>query len=303
MKKAYATLLCASLMSTAVFSAEVPLKVVASFSILGDLIKEVGGEGVDVTTIVGPNADAHVFEPTPQTGKLLVQADMLFINGLDFETWLPRLVEASNYRGVVVTASRGINPRTLTQDGKPMQDPHAWLSVPHARLYVKNIEEALCAKAPLKCNVFQERSKAYDTRLGALDQWIHTRFKAIPDAARVVITAHDAFSYFAKTYNVRVLAPQGINTQAEASAWDVAALIDQIRTLKVKTLFVENMASPKLIAQIAQETGARMGDTLYSDALSEKGACCDTYVKLMTHNVDLLAKAMGEAGKTPPPAN
>lgn len=301
MKNAYATLLCASLMSTTAFSAEVPLKVVASFSILGDLVKEVGGESVDVTTIVGPNADAHVFEPTPQTGKLLVQADMLFINGLDFETWLPRLVEASNYRGVVVTASRGINPRTLTQDGKPMQDPHAWLSVPHARLYVKNIEEALCAKAPLKCKVFQERSKAYGARLHTLDQWIHTRFKAIPDAARVVITAHDAFSYFAKTYNVRVLAPQGINTQAEASAWDVAALIDQIRALKVKTLFVENMASPKLIAQIAQETGARMGDTLYSDALSEKDACCDTYVKLMEHNVDLLTKAMAEAGKTPPP--
>lgn len=272
-----------------------PLTIVASFSILADLVQEVGGKDVEVTPIVGPNADAHVFEPTPQTGKLLLSADLLFVNGLDFETWLPRLVEASGFKGPVITASQGLKARTLTQDGKQARDPHAWLSVPHVRLYVKNIEAALCKAAPQNCPTFQENAKRYDAALEALDKDIRASFVKIPVTQRIVITAHDAFSYFAGTYTVRVLAPQGISTQAEASAWDVAALIDQIRALKVKTLFVENMASPKLIAQIAQETGARMGETLYSDALSQKGGCCDSYLKLMRHNVALLTRAMEEA--------
>lgn len=271
-----------------------PLKVLTSFTILKDYVEQIGKEQVQVDTIVGPNADAHVFEPTPETGKKLLSAQLLVVNGLGFEGWMDRLTSASGYKGDLCVASQTIRARTLSQDNKVTQDPHAWMSVPNARLYVKNITNALCKTGPEHCATFKNNAQKYDIQLAQLDQQIRTLLKNIPQEKRLFITAHDAFSYFSQTYNVKVLAPMGISTLSEPSAWNVAALIDQIRTLKVKTIFVENMANPKLMQQISQETGARIGDTLYSDALSTPQGPAPTYLALMLHNVHLLTSAMGE---------
>jgi zinc/manganese transport system substrate-binding protein len=271
-----------------------PLKILTSFTILKDFVEQVGREHVQVDSIVGPNADAHVFEPTPETGKKLLRAQLLVVNGLGFEGWMDRLTSASGYKGDICVASQTISARTLAQDKKITQDPHAWMSVPHARIYVDNITNALCKADPIHCADFQKNAKEYDTKLEVLDQHVRTLIKDIPPEKRLFITAHDAFSYFAQTYGVKVLAPMGISTLSEPSAWNVAALIDQIRALKVKTIFVENMANPKLMQQISQETGARIGDTLYSDALSTPEGPAPTYLALMNHNMRLLASAMME---------
>ena len=271
-----------------------PLNILTSFTILKDFVEQVGKEHVQVDTIVGPNADAHVFEPTPETGKKLLRAQLLVVNGLGFEGWMDRLTSASGYKGDICVASQTIRARTLSQDKKVTQDPHAWMSVPNARIYVDNITKALCKADPDHCADFQKNAHEYDAKLVALDQHVLTLLKHISPEKRLFITAHDAFSYFAQTYGVKVLAPMGISTLSEPSAWNVAALIDQIRALKVKTIFVENMANPKLMQQISQETSARIGDTLYSDALSTPQGPAPTYLDLMNHNVRLLASAMVE---------
>lgn len=272
-----------------------PLKILTSFTILKDFVEQIGKEHVEVDTIVGPNADAHVFEPTPETGKKLLQAQLLVVNGLGFEGWMDRLTSASGYKGDLCVASHTILARTLSQDNKVTQDPHAWMSVPNARIYVSNITNALCKADPEHCAAFKNNAQEYDTQLARLDEHVRTVLKDIPQEKRLFITAHDAFSYFSQTYGVKVLAPMGISTLSEPSAWNVAALIDQIRTLKVRTIFVENMANPKLMQQISQETGARIGDTLYSDALSTAQGPASSYIALMNHNIQLLATAMTES--------
>ncbi len=271
-----------------------PHKIVTSFTILQDFVQKIGGDFVEVSTIVGPNSDAHVFEPTPQTAALLTTADLVVVNGLGFEAWFDRLRETSEYKGPVCVATEGIEPRTLTQDGHPQHDPHAWLSVPNVKVYIQNIEKALSRLDPAHQDTYQKNAAAYLLKLDDLDTWIREHLAPYPQNARVVITAHDAFFYFAKEYKVKVLAPVGISTQVEPSAWNMAALIQQIKTLGIKTLFIENMTNPKLIHQLADETGASLGETLYSDALSEKNEPAPTYLTLMRRNVTLLGKAMAQ---------
>ncbi|MBA4749425.1 MAG: zinc ABC transporter substrate-binding protein [Alphaproteobacteria bacterium] len=277
-----------------------PFKVVTSFTILQDFVQKIGDDYVEVSAIVGPNSDAHIFEPTPQTVTLLTTADLVVINGLGFEAWFDRLKETSGYIGPVCVATDGIQSRTLTQDGHLQHDPHAWLSVPNAKIYIQNIEKALSLLDPIHKDTYQRNAAAYIDKLEALDLWIRESLAPYPQNARVVITAHDAFFYFATEYKVKVLAPVGISTQVEPSAWNMAALIQQIKALGIKTLFVENMTNPKLINQLADETGASLGETLYSDALSEKNEPAPTYLTLMRHNVTLLGKAMSQMN---PPAD
>ena len=266
-----------------------PLPVVASFSILGDFVREVGGSGVEVSTIVGPNGDAHVYEPTPADGRALARARLVFVNGLGFEGWIDRLIAASKTKAKIVTVSAGVAPR----QGEEGLDPHAWQDVANARRYVENIRDALAAADPERAALYQANATAYLAKLDALDREITTALETIPPARRRIISPHDAFGYFAARYGLEFIAPQGVSTESEASARDVAKIIDAVKANKVAAVFLENIADPRLTQRIAAETGVKIGGTLYSDALSEPGGPASTYIDMMRHNVGELAKALG----------
>lgn len=272
-----------------------PLHVVASFSILGDLAKEVGGTAVEVRSLVGPNGDAHTYQPTPRDAKAIAEADVIFINGLHLEGWMTRLITAAKADSRVVVASQGVKPRTMEdeEEGKII-DPHAWQDVHNTEIYVRNIAQALEKAAPDQAKAIQERADSYEGKLESLDQKIRTTLKAIPQEKRKIITSHDAFGYFGAAYGVTFLAPQGISTEAEPSAANVAKLIRQIKRHGIHEVFIENMTDPRLVKQIAKETHARLGGALYADALSKTDGPAPTYLAMMEQNLALLSHAMQE---------
>ncbi len=266
---------------------EVP-RVVASFSILADMARELVPAGFEVSPLVGPDADAHVFEPRPADGRRLAQAGLVLVNGLGFEGWIDRLVAVSGYRGPVVVASRGVATR---QAGSSV-DPHAWQDLALARRYVDNLAEALAARWPAQAAEIQARRADYQARLQALDAQVRARLGAVPRAQRRVISSHDAFGYFGAAYGVDFLAPQGWSTHSEPSAAAVARLLRQIREQGVRALFVENISDPRLIERIAREGGVKVGGTLYSDALSGPAGPASSYLKMFEHNARALADAL-----------
>jgi zinc/manganese transport system substrate-binding protein len=311
------------------------LNVVATFSILGDIVAEVGGERVEVTTLVGPDGDAHVFQPSPTDGRALAGADVIVANGLGFEGWMERLVEASGTTAALVTASDGIIPIAYGEEDDDHDehaghdhdhahaddeahdhahehehehdhaaeaghdghdhgafDPHAWQSVTNVALYVVNIERGLATADPEGAETYRANAQAYLAELDALDAEVRAAVAALPEERRTVVTSHDAFSYFAADYGLTFLAPQGVSTEAEASARDVAALITQIRDEGIAAVFVESIADRRLLDQIASETDAAIGGTLYSDALSEPDGPAATYLDMMRHNLGQLAGAL-----------
>jgi zinc/manganese transport system substrate-binding protein len=270
-----------------------PLPVVASFSILGDLVKVVGGNRVSVTTLVGPDEDAHVFEPKPSDAKAIAQSKLLVVNGLGFEPWATKLARAAAYQGLTVVASQGVQGRPLADEhGHTESDPHAWQNPNNVVRYVRNIANGLAKADPAGAAQFQANADAYAQKLLTLDAWAKTQFATIPPAKRKLITSHDAFGYFAAQYHIRFLAPQGISTEAEPSAKGVAKLIRQIQREKIRAVFVENMANPKLIAQLSQDAGVTLGAALYADALSGPNQPGATYLEMVRHNVTALAAGL-----------
>ena len=289
---AAALALCAA--TTASLAAD-KLPVMASFSILADLVRVVGGERVVVTTLVEPDKDAHVFEPKPLDAKNMLQTRLLVINGLGFEPWAQKLVKASGYKGQTVVASQGITARTLHADKGHTHaetDPHAWQDPTHVVVYVRNIATALSRLDPAGASSYQSNGDAYIKELQTLDAWAKAQIAALPTDKRKVITSHDAFGYLAAHYQLRFLAPQGVSTEAEPSAKEVAQLIQQIRREKIRAVFVENMGNPKLLAQLAKDAGVTMGPSLYADALSGPDKPGSTYLKMMRHNVTQLVTGM-----------
>ncbi len=297
---------------------ERPLKVVASFSILGDMVARIGGPAVSVRTLVGPGGDAHVFEPSPSDARAMAEADLVIINGLGFEGWIERLVKASGYAGPLAAASADVRPRSLadaeghdphaghdahdahdahhsghkTHQDTEGRDPHAWQDIANGRLYVQAITRALIAAAPADAATFAANARAYDAELAELDAWVRQSIAEIPPEKRRVITSHDAFGYLAAAYGIAFLAPVGLSSEAEASAGSLAALIRQMRTEGIKALFVESIIDPRLIAMLAREAGVPPGEPLYSDALSAPGAGADTYVAMFRHNITALVAGM-----------
>lgn len=265
-----------------------PLQVVASFSILADMLREVAGDAAQVHSLVGANADAHVFEPTPADAQRLARADLVVVNGLHFEGWIDRLVRSSGYRGPVIEASRGIEPRRLGRAA----DPHAWQSLAHAQRYVENMRVALVAAAPAQAAAINARATAYRERIAALDASARAAFEAVPREQRRVVSTHDAFGYLGDAYGITFISPRAWNTDSEASAAAVASVIRQVRLHQARALFVENITDRRSIERIAQETGAQVGGTLYSDALSPPGAGADTYLRMYAHNVKSIAAAL-----------
>ena len=275
------------------------LNVIASFSILGDFVKNVGGDRVEVATLVGPNGNAHVYAPSPGDAKKVADAKLVFVNGLGFEGWLERLVKASGTKAPIVVATKGIKP--LERAGEHEHDhdhdhgradPHAWQSVANAKIYVANIRDALIAADPAGKDAYSANAAAYLAKLDALEHDVREVIAKIPADRRRVITSHSAFGYFQDAYGVNFTAPQGVSTEAEASAKDVAAIIAQIRKQKVAAVFLENVTDPRLVEQVARETGAKVGGTLYSDALTDDKGDATTYIDLMRHNLRQLASAL-----------
>jgi zinc/manganese transport system substrate-binding protein len=286
----WVSLLCAILVVAAVLPArgQIRLNVVASFSILGDFTREIGGDRVAVTTLVGANSDVHVYTPSPADAKKVSDARLLIINGFGLEGWLPRLVQSSGGKASIVTATAGIAPRKLGSDA----DPHAWQSVVNAKLYVGNIRDGLSSADPAGAATYGANARAYLAKLDALDHEVRQAVSQIPQARRKVISTHDAFGYFAAAYGIAFIAPQGVSTESEASARDLAAIITQIRTGKIPAVFLENISDPRLMRRIAAETGARVGGTLYSDSLTEENGDAPTYIDMVRHNIKALTSAL-----------
>ena len=277
-------------------SAQEKLKVLASFSILGDFVKNVGGDRVEVATLVGPNGNAHVYSPSPADAKKVADAKVVFVNGLGFEGWLDRLVKASGTKAPIVVATKGIKPRERGGDAQGHDhgraDPHAWQSVANARVYVANIRDALIRADPAGKAEYEGNAAAYAGKLDALEREVKDAIAKIPADRRRLITSHDAFGYFEAAYGIKFIAPQGVSTEAEASAKDVAAIIAQIRKQKITAVFLENITDPRPVTRIASETGAKIGGTLYSDALTDEKGDAPTYIHLIRHNVKQLAGAL-----------
>jgi zinc/manganese transport system substrate-binding protein len=266
------------------------LNVVASFSILGDLVRNVGGDSVSVTTLVGPDGDIHVYVPTPADAKKIAEAKLVFVNGLGLEGWLPRLVQSAANKATIVTATTGIAPLKLGSDA----DPHAWQSPLNAKVYVANIRDALAAVDPADAEAFKSNAAAYLAKLDALDSEVRRAVAQIPENRRKVISTHRAFGYFAAAYGIAFIAPLGVSTESEASARDIAGIISQIRLAKIPAVFMENISDPRLIRQIAAETGARIGGTLYSDSLTGEKGDSPTYIDMVRHNIKALTSALGQ---------
>ena len=316
--KFIATVFSLTLVATASGTPDRPIRAVATFSILGDMVSRIGGEHVAVTTLVGPGGDAHVYRPTPAAARAVSEAHILVVNGLDFEGWLDRLMEASDFGGVRVVATAGIEPIAVEDDGdehghdgdhgerKSAEehgdghdghdhgafDPHAWQSLRHAVVYVDNITSALAKADPDNAGTFYRNRAAYVAEIEALDAEIRGMFAELPPGSRTIVTSHDAFQYFGRDYGLTFIAPQGLSTASEASARDVARLIQFIRDQGIRAVFPENVADPRLLERIADETGAAIGGTLYPGALSGPDGPAPTYLGMMRHNARTLTQAL-----------
>jgi len=291
MRRIQPLLICLALIAGAGSArAQDRLDVVASFSILGDFVRNVGGDRVSVTTLVGPDGDVHVYTPAPADAKKIADAKLLIINGLGLEGWLPRLLQASGSKAPIISATKGIAPLKSGSDA----DPHAWQSVANAKIYVSDISEALVAANPADAGVFRANAQAYLAKLDALDREVRDAVAQIPQRRRKVISTHDAFGYFAAAYGIEFVAPLGVSTEAEASARDIAGIITQIKASKIPAVFLENISDPRLIRRISAETGARVGGTLYSDSLTGEKGEAPTYIDMVRHNIKALTSALAD---------
>jgi len=279
-----------ALAASSALHAQDRLNVVTSFSIPADFVRNVGGDRVSVTTLVGPEGDVHVYSPAPADARKIADAKLLVINGLGLEGWLPRLLQASGSKAPIVAASNGIAPIKAGLDA----DPHAWQSVANASIYVANIRDALVAADPSGAEVFRSRAQSYLAKLDALDREVHEAIGKIPPSRRKVISTHDAFGYFAAAYGVEFIAPLGVSTESEPSARDLAAIITQIKTKKIPAVFLENISDPRLIRRISAETGAKVGGTLFSDSLTGEKGDAPTYIDMVRHNIRALTSALAD---------
>ena len=284
-------LVCVALAAAmAPLRAQQRINVVASFSILGDFVENVGGDRVSVTTLVGPDGDVHVYTPAPADARKVADAKLLIINGLGLEGWLPRLLQSSGSKAPIVIATYGIAPLKAGSDA----DPHAWQSVANAKIYVTNIGDALAAADPADAEIFRENARAYSAKLDGLDREVREAVAKIPPDRRKVISTHGAFGYFAAAYGIQFIAPLGVSTESEASARDIAGIITRIRKEKIPAVFLENISDPRLIRRISAETGAKVGGTLYSDSLTGEKGDAPTYIELVRHNIKALTSALAD---------
>jgi zinc/manganese transport system substrate-binding protein len=268
------------------------LPVVATFSILADFARNVGGDRIEVAALVGPDGDTHVYQPKPTDAKELGAARLILVNGLGLEGWIDRLIKASGTKAPVIVATKGIKPQQMREEGRVELDPHAWQSIADAKIYVANIRDALIAADPEGAPAYRANAGNYLGKLDTLEAEVKREIAKIPPGRRQIITTHDAFGYFGTAYGFRFIAPEGVSTETEASARDVAKIIRQIKAQKIPAVFLENVTDPRLVRSIAAESGATVGGTLFSDALSPPDGPASTYIDMMHNNVRELAAAL-----------
>lgn len=269
------------------------LKVIASFSVLGDMVKNVGGDDIDLKVLVGPNGDTHEYQPTPADVKAIAHADLVLVNGLGLEGWMDRMIKSSGYKGQVVEATRGIELLISAEEEHPgTQDPHAWQNAANGKIYVANIRDALIAADKTHTDDYRKNADAYIKKIDETDAWVKAEINKVPAEKRKVISTHDAFQYFARAYGVEFLSSQGLSTEAQSSAADVAKIINRIRDKKITAVFFENMTDSRLIKQLEKDAGAHVGGTLYSDAISASNEPAPNYIAMFKHNVPVLVAAM-----------
>lgn len=283
------------------------IQVVTTFSILADMVKQVGGSNVKVHALVDWDEDAHVFQPSPDDVQQIAHADLLVLNGLGFEGWLARLLRAAEYKGSSVEASKGINYlRIIATDlehghhdhhhhekshqDEGVYDPHAWHSLKAAEIYLKNIADALITLDSDNASVYQANLKLYLSKLHQLDLRIHAKIAQVPMEERHIVVPHNAFAYFARDYQVKIHGLQGISTDSEASAADLAQIVRLIRSLNIQAIFTENISDKRLIRVVESETKAKIKGALVSGALSKKLA--PTYLEMMEYNSGLIIEAL-----------
>jgi zinc/manganese transport system substrate-binding protein len=282
------------------------LRVVASFTILADFVRNVGGPRVEALSLVPFDGDPHVYQPTPADGRTIAAASLVVFNGFGLEgAGFSRLVRAAGYRGPIVNATDGIAPRVMQAEEAEVgrfrrevvstahaDDPHAWQNVANAPVYVRNIAAALARLDPAGAAIYQQNAQGYARRMAELDAWVRARIASVPAEKRRAITTHDAFTYFAAAYGVQFLAAQGVSSEHEPSASQVARVITQARRLNIRALFVENMTNPRYVEQIAREIGAPLGGKLYADSLSPPGGPAATYEAMIRSNVETLVAGL-----------
>lgn len=293
MKKA---LWCLLLLVSPLAMAE--LNVVTSFSILGDVTRNIGQDRVNVSVVVEGDRDVHTFQPTPGDARKFAAADLVLINGLGLEGWMPRMINASGYKKKVISIADNLPGLIEAKDDHDDHghqhghyDPHVWQDPVLMKSYVQNIAAALSGADPAGKAVYANNAKAYIAKLDALNAWAEKALSVIPQPKRRVITSHDAFSYLAQRYKIQFMAPQGANTESEASARDVAQLVRQVRQTGVRALFVENISDPRLMETLAKEAKVTLGGKLYSDALS-KTPPANTYLGMYRYNIETLLAGM-----------
>lgn len=271
-------------------------KVVATFTIIGDLVQAVGGDAVTVTTLVGPDGDAHVFEPRPSDLAAVAEADLVVSNGLGMEPWLERLIESAGYQGKLLVASEGVVPLPFKEEadssGTMPDDPHAFQDLSNGRLYVKNIAAALATLTPKDAASIAARAAQLDSEMAAMDAELKAKLGALPAANRRILTSHDAFHYFAKAYGLDIQSIQGVSTDSEPSAADLAEIARQAKAGQVKAIFLENMSSPQLAQTISSESGVPVGGELVADALTKPDGPAPHYLDMFRYNLAELIKVL-----------
>jgi zinc/manganese transport system substrate-binding protein len=286
--------LAACLISSGV-AAQSRTKVVATTSILGDLVKNVGGDRVEIATLIGAGGDAHGYAPSSTDAKKLTDANLVIVNGLGLEGWIPRLIKASGTKATTVTATTGVRPRKMEDEhhgGRMTTDPHAWQSIANVKIYVANIRDGLIKADPAAKDQYTANAAAYTAKLDELEKEVKAAINAIPANRRRIITTHDAFGYFGAAYGLELLSPEGVSTETQASARDVAKIITQIKKQKIPAVFLENVTDPRLMERIARESGARIGGTLFSDALTDENGPAPTYIDMMRSNIHQFTAAL-----------
>lgn len=268
------------------------IPVAATFSILGEFVRQVGGDRIQVTVLVGPNGDAHAFEPLPGDMRALMKARLIFENGLGFEPWLDRLGQPIRARCVLVT--NGIRPRPFALGSRSVPDPHVWQDAGLAARMVENIRDALAASDPTHAAEYRRQAEAYRAQLSALDAWIRAEAEKIPPARRTLVTSHDTLGYFSRAYGFTLVGTvMGSGAEgSEPSARQLSELAGKIRALQAPALFTENIRNPGLMRKLADETGVRVVTTLYTDALGEPGSGGGDYLSMMRHNVREITGAL-----------
>jgi zinc/manganese transport system substrate-binding protein/manganese/iron transport system substrate-binding protein len=271
-----------------------PLRVVTTTTLLADLVRQIGGGRVDVESLLTAGADPHDFEPEPKQIVAVEEADLVVVHGLGLDHWAEELIETAGTDAPVLTATAGVQTIASTEDGFGEGDPHVWHDPRNMQIMTANVASALARIDPDPASGYAARADAYRAQLEALDGWIAERIATIPPERRRVVTSHASLGYYLQRYGLAFVGAviPSLDTRAEPSARDLAALIERIEAEDVPAIFAEVSIDPQLEEEIAAQANVAIVTNLYADSLGEPGSGADTYIGMMVHNTNLIVAAL-----------